>query len=111
MGLTSNQQQLIRAAAENNIQLAKKCATACVVEDTTQKNAWFCKKYKQILESSGSKMIELPYDLKSILYMEDVSNSFKEGRYYLSEMEKSVYESIVRMKKSMTVLWKWEYHT
>lgn len=98
MGLTSNQQQLIRAVAENNMQLAKKCAIACTVEDTTQKNAWFCKKYKQILENSGS-MMELPYDLKSILCMEDVSISFKEGRYYLSEREKEVFDSIVRMKK------------
>lgn len=99
MGLTNNQQQLIKAVSENNMQQAKKCAIACVVEDTTQKNAWFCKKYKQILESSGSNMIELPYDLKSILCAEDVSNSFKEGRYYLSEREKVVFENIVRMKK------------
>lgn len=99
MGLTSNQQQLIKAISENNIQLAKKCAIACVVEDTTQKNSWFCKKYKQILESSGSNMIDLPYDLKSILCVEDVSNSFKEGRYYLSDREKAVFENIVRMKK------------
>lgn len=98
MGLTSNQQQLIRAVAENNMQLAKKCAIACTVEDTAQKNAWFCKKYKQILENSGS-MIELPHDLKSILCMEDVSLSFKEGRYYLSEREKAVFDTIVRMKK------------
>lgn len=31
--------------------------------------------------------------------MEDVSNSFKEGRYYLSGREKAVFENIVRMKK------------
>lgn len=99
MGLTSNQQQLIRAVAENNMPLAKKCAIACTEEDTTQKNAWFCKKYKQILESSGSNMMELPYNLKSILCMEDVSISFKEGRYYLSEREKAVFDTIVRMKK------------
>lgn len=99
MGLTSNQQQLIKAVSENNMQLAKKCAIACVVEDTTQKNKWFCNKHKHILESSGSNMIELPYDLKSILCVEDVSNSFKEGRYYLSEREKTVFDTIVRMKK------------
>lgn len=99
MGLTSNQQQLIKAVLENNIQQAKKFAIACIIEDTTQKNAWFCKKYKQILESSGSNMIELPHDLKSILCVEDVSNSFKEGRYYLSDREKEIFESIVRMKK------------
>lgn len=99
MGLTNNQQQLIRAVSENNMQLAKKCAITCVVEDTTQKNAWFCKRYKQILENSGGNMIELPYDLKFILCVEDVSNSFKESRYYLSAREKAIFENIVRMKK------------
>lgn len=99
MGLTDNQQQLIRAVTENDIRLARKCAVACLTEDTTQKNHWFCKKYKQILETSGSNMIELPYDLKGLLSVEDVTLSFNEGRYYLSDREKGVYENIVRMKK------------
>lgn len=99
MALTDNQQRLIRAVAENDIQSAKKCAIACVAEDTTQKNHGFCKRYKSILESSGSNMIELPHDLKNILYVEDVSNSFKEGRYYLSDREKEIYENIIRMQK------------
>lgn len=98
MGLTDNQQRLIKAVAQNDMQSAKKCAIACVTEDTTQKNKYFCNRYKQILENSGS-MIELPHDLKSILCMEDVSVSFKEGRYYLSEREKAVFDTIVRMKK------------
>lgn len=99
MGLTDNQQRLIRAIAENDIRSAKKCAIACVVEDHTSKNSGFCKRYKSILESSGSNMIELPYDLKELLSVEDVSNSFKEGRYYLSDREKTIYESIVQMQK------------
>lgn len=98
MGLTDNQQRLIKAVAQNDMQSAKKCAIACVAEDTTQKNKYFCNRYKQILENSGS-MIELPHDLKSILCMEDVSVSFKEGRYYLSEREKAVFDTMVRMKK------------
>jgi ATP-dependent 26S proteasome regulatory subunit len=99
VALTDNQKRLIQAVTENNIQTAKKCAIACVEEDTTQKNNSFCKRYKSILESAGNNMIELPHDLKSILCVEDVSNSFKEGRYYLSDRERKVYESIVRMQK------------
>lgn len=99
MGLTDNQKRLIQAVSQNDIQSAKKCAIACVAEDTTAKNKWFCDKYKQVLESSGGNMMELPYDLKNILCVEDVSNSFKEGRYYLSDREKAVFENIVRMKK------------
>lgn len=99
MALTDNQQRLIRAVAENDIRFAKKCAIACVTEDTTQKNHGFCKRYKSILESTGANMIELPYDLQNILCVEDVSNSFKEGRYYLSDREKEIYENIIRMQK------------
>lgn len=99
MGLSENQKKLIQSVSQNDIMAAKKCAVACVVEDTTSKNRWFCNKYKTILESSGSNMIELPHDLKNILCVEDVSNSFKEGRYYLSGRESDVFDSIIRMKK------------
>lgn len=99
MGLTDNQRRLIQAVSQNDIQSAKKYAIACVTEDTTAKNKYFCDKYKSILQSIGTNMIELPHDLKDILCVEDVSNSFKENRYYLSVREKEVYENIVRMKK------------
>lgn len=99
MGLTDNQKRLIQAISQSDLTSAKKCAVACLMEDTTTKNHSFCSKYKSVLESTGCNMIELPYDLKSILYVEDITNTFREGRYYLSEREKSVYKSIVRMKK------------
>lgn len=99
MGLTDNQKRLIQAVSKNDIMAAKKCAIACVVEDQTAKNRAFCSKYKTLLESTGSNLVELPYDLKNIISVEDVSNSFKEKRYYLSDREKEVYENIVRMKQ------------
>lgn len=99
MGLTNNQKQLIQAISANNLQLAKKCAVACCEEDTTAKNKQFCAKYKIILTSSGNNLLEIPYDLKNILYLEDVSNSFKEERYFLSKREEAIYENIIRMKQ------------
>ena len=99
MGLTDNQKRLIQSISQNDIMSAKKCAIACLTEDTTSKNQYFCSKYKSVLESTGSNMIELPCDLKSILCVEDVSTSFKEGRYYFSDREKETYENIIRMKK------------
>lgn len=99
MGLTDNQMRLIRAVTENDIQAARKCAIACMAEDTTAKNHSFCSRYKSILESAGNNMIELPYELKDLLCVEDVSNSFREGRYYLSDREREVFGNIVRMKK------------
>ena len=99
MGLSENQKRLIQSISQNDIMAAKKCAVACVTEDTTSKNHLFCSKYKQILESSGSNMMELPYELKNILCVKDVSSSFKESRYFLSARESDVFENIVRMKK------------
>lgn len=99
MGLTENQKRLIQAVSQNDMQSAKKCAIACVAEDMTQKNSMWCKRYKSILESSGANMVELPQNLKGIICVEDVSNSFKENRYYLAEREKSVFGNIIRAKK------------
>jgi ATPases of the AAA+ class len=99
MGLSDNQKRLIQAVSQNDIMAAKKCAISCITEDSTSKNKFFCDKYKTVLESSGTNMMELPYELKNILCMEDVSNSFKEGRYYLSDRESAIFNSIARMKK------------
>lgn len=99
MGLTDNQKKLIEAVSQNNIQTAKKCAIDCLTEDSTTKNRLFCSKYKSVLETTASNLIELPYDLMGILYVEDVTNSFRDGRYYLSDREKNIYENIICMKK------------
>lgn len=99
MGLTVNQQELIKAISHYDLRAARKCALNCVNEDTTQKNQYFCKRYKKILETGGINLMEVPYDLEGIIYMENVSNSFKESRYYLSPREKNIFDNIVRMKK------------
>lgn len=99
MGLSENQKRLIQAISLNDIKSAKRWAVECIAEDKTAKNKWFCSKYKTVLESSGLNMVELPNDLKNILCVEDVSNSFKEARYYISAREKAAFENIVSMKK------------
>lgn len=108
MGLTENQKRLITAVAQNDIQAAKKIAIACVVEDNTQKNKHFCTKYKQILENRNSNLMELPNNLQGIIYMEDVSSSFKESRYYLSERERVLFDNVLLMKKVNEELMKLE---
>lgn len=98
MGLTENQKRLIQAVSQNDMRSAKKCAVACVAEDNTQKNNAWCKRYKNILESSGTNMIELPQNLKGIISVEDVSLSFKENRYYLADREKQIFDEIIKSK-------------
>lgn len=99
MGLGNNEQQLIKAIAENDIREARKWALCALDADKTQKNKWFVNRYKSILASEGANMIELPNNLKDIMLCEDVSISFKENRYYLTEKEKKISEEIFRMSK------------
>lgn len=99
MGMTDNQKKLIRAVAENDIRSAKKCAIACLSEDTTQKNQSFVNRYKTILTSEGANLFELPSDLREILVCEDVSLTFREDRYFLTEEKKTLAEKIVKMSR------------
>lgn len=99
MGLTDNQRKLICAIAENDIRNAKKYAITCLAEDTTQKNESFVNRYKSILTSEGANLFELPSDLRDILVCEDVSLTFREDRYFLTEEKKTLAEKIVKMSR------------
>ena len=99
MGLGVNEQYMIKAIAENNIREARKYAVLSLDDDNTQKNRWFVSKYKSILTSEGANMIELPGNLRGIMLCEDVSDSFKENRYYLTENERKISQEIFKMAK------------
>lgn len=99
MGLDSNVQQIIKSIAESNIRDARKWSVQALESDTTQKNRCFVNKYKSILTSEGANMIELPGNLKDVMVYEDVSISFKEGRYYLTDKEKSIASEISKMSE------------
>lgn len=99
MGMTDNQKRLIRAVAENDIRSAKKCAIACLAEDTTQKNQSFVNRYRTVLTSEGANIFEPPSDLREILVCEDVSLTFREDRYFLTEEKKTLAEKIVKMSR------------
>lgn len=78
---------------------ARKWAVAALNADTTQKNKGFVTRYKNILTSEGAGMIELPGNLKDILVCEDVSLSFKENRYYVTERQEIIAKNIFRLAK------------
>lgn len=94
MGMTINQLTLVKAVAENNLSKAKTAAIACCVEDTTQKNKNDVSRYLHLLQSGGMNMIELPANIKSFAVMEDLSITYNEKRYFLSEDERKLYELI-----------------
>ena len=97
MGLTDNAKHLIRALSENDIQKAKRSAIACLSEDTTAKNADFVKRYKPILMNEAS-MIELPPNLKYKVEALDMSNIFRDDRYYKTEETQKIVNDIIKMR-------------
>lgn len=99
MGLNIYEQELIKSIAENDIRKAKKCAISALNSDTTQKNKEFVTRYKNILTSEGSGIIKLPHDLNDILVCENVSLSFKESRYYMTEHQETIAKDIFKMNK------------
>lgn len=94
MGMTNNMLYMIKAISENDLQRAKKYALCCCDEDTTQKNRIAVLRYKEILSSPGMNMLELPHNISAFARLEDVSTTYIEGRYYLTEDEKELFELI-----------------
>ena len=74
------------------IQKAKVYANIIVSNEKSNNNQNFCRIIKAKLESQHN-FIELPFDLKEILKMEDVSN-FNENRYFLSDREREIFNQI-----------------
>ncbi len=93
MGLNKNIKNLITSVVDNDLQKAKSYVNIIVSNETAMSNQYFCKTIKTKLETQHN-FIELPHDIKGILKMEDVSTSFNENRYYLTDREKKIYEQI-----------------
>lgn len=97
MGMTNNQLSLVRYVAENNMQKAKEAALCCCAEDTTQKNHYAVAKYKALLKSGGMNLMELPANVSMFATMEDLTTTYHENRYYLTNEEKELFELIKNM--------------
>lgn len=99
MGMTQNQLNLVRYVAENDFTKAKTAALCCCAEDTTQKNHHAVEKYKSLLRSGGMNLISLPADISKFATMEDLTNTYLENRYYVTQDEKKLFELINNMNK------------
>lgn len=92
--------RLIESVCRNDLQSAKKIAKIVLEQDKTQKNRMFVNRYLTMLNNSAMNLMELPADLKNLLIMEDVSVSFNENRYYLSNREGEVVKKILKLNKA-----------
>lgn len=92
--------KLIETVCRNDLQSAKKIVKIILEQDKTQKNRMFVNRYLTMLNNSAMNLMELPNDLENLLIMEDVSVSFNENRYYLSNRESKVVEKILKLNKA-----------
>lgn len=99
MSLNENIKNLIRSVAENDIQKARSYAKIIVSNETAASNQYFCKMIKNKIETQPN-FIELPFDIRGILRMEDVSDTFNENRYYLTKREKEIFDKISIAKRT-----------
>lgn len=99
MALNENVKKLIRSVADNDLQKAKSYAKIIVNNEKASSNQYFCKMIKNKIETQPN-FIELPFDLRGMLKMEDVSDTFNENRYYLTDNEKEVFNLISMAKKT-----------
>ena len=86
---------LIQYVAENDIAKAKIAAEIILKADTSAKNRYFCERMLNKLHATPSVM-ELPSNIRNYARMEDVSLSFREDRYFLSEREEKLFAEIER---------------
>ena len=92
--------RLIESVCRNDLQSAKKIVKIILQQDKTQKNRIFVNRYLTMLNNSATNLMELPADLKNLLIMEDVSVSFNENRYYLSNRERDVVCKIMKLNNA-----------
>ena len=98
MALTSNNLQLIKAVANNDIHTAKLAALASMAEDSSKKNESVIRQYKKLFEGNISSIVlNLPTALKTILVGE-APGGFDPERYYIRDTEEKVVSDIVKMK-------------
>ena len=99
MALNENVKNLIRSVVDNDLQKAKSFANIIISNETAASNKYFCKTIKAKLETQHN-FIELPYEIKGILRMEDVSTTFNENRYFLTDAEKEIFNQISMAKNT-----------
>lgn len=91
------ERDIISALCNNNVQKAKEYTKIFLEQNKTKSDEAFCKRMLNVLTSRGNNLIELPANVSRFLIMEDVSISFNENRYFLTDREKNVFDEILKM--------------
>lgn len=87
--------RLIRAVVENDNKSAKKIVKSILDNETAQCNKMFVQRMQNQLNTSTMNMLELPSDLQGMFVMEDVSTSFNEKRFVITDDESKIVKQII----------------
>lgn len=96
--MNENEKRIIRAIAANDIKSAQRWALTALKENKTKKNEAFVNKYIPMLEEEINT-VKLPANIQGLLIYENAAESFKEGRYYLTEQNSKIFEEILRIAR------------
>jgi SpoVK/Ycf46/Vps4 family AAA+-type ATPase len=94
MALNENVRLLMRRVAENNLQASKAVVKHIIENEKSEKNQAFCNQIMTKLNTQALNMLELPANVKGLINVEDVSVSFNENRYFLTESEEQLFGKI-----------------
>ena len=87
--------RLIRAVVENDNKSAKKIVKSILDNETAQCNKMFVKRMQNQLNTPTMNMLELPSNLQGMFVMEDVSTSFNEKRFVITDDELNIVKQII----------------
>ena len=99
MAINKNLQSIIRALADNRAHDARAFAIDVLERDTADNNRWLREHCLPRLKEINDGPIELPFQYKAFLTVEEPAKTFRESRYFLSSREADLLRHIERMRE------------
>lgn len=98
--MNSNLRSLMSFVADNQMDKARDFVKKFCESNEVKSDYGYCNMLLSRLRRSGGYLMELPSDIQSLLFKEDVSGTFIPERYYVSEREAALTERILRKNRS-----------
>ena len=102
MGINANVKDLIENLSSNDIVKAKRCALAVLANDKAAGNERWRNSMKQRLlnQDVGFIQAEIPYDVRTLVVVEDVSETFIPERFFVSSDCEEIINRVATMHRA-----------
>lgn len=87
--------QLYESIADNQLNNAKKCLKAILEENNKKCDQFIKNKVLNKLNTSSLNLIELPYDIKGLVDVENVELTFNEKRYVITKEDEMIIDQVI----------------